>query len=212
MGMVQKQPIEFNLWDGQVKPVEWYFSNSGKEAFLSTLENADEMNKAIDENNWISLIFNVCYQSSKKPLGTKLNWPIKFFYEYIISRYATRMATNENTLILLTKLAILKGDGCSQAFFPYPYCLEEEKNPILYYFSHVKGLFGSGYSEVSYPILKDIVHYIYNVFLKYFKDVSGESWMYDKLLYDDYRGKPNKYREAKAKLHELAEFSECLPN
>lgn len=208
MELLNKQPVEFNLWDGLVKPVGWYFGDAGKEAYFSAFENTDEMNRAFDESNWILLTFNVCYQSSKKPIAVKKNWLIKFFYEYIISRYSIRMATNEHTLVLLTAMsAIKRGDS---PIFPYPDCLDDEKQPVLYFFSRVKDLLPSGYSETVYPILKDIVNYIYNVFSVHGNDASRESFLYDKSLYVDYRGKPNEYVKLKEKLNACVEFPDCL--
>lgn len=208
MESVNKLSYEFNLWDGIVKPVDTYFCEAGKKAYFSAFENNDEMKRAFEENNWISLTFTTCYQSSKKPLGTKKNWLLKFFYEYIISRYSIRMATNEHTLVLLTKLSSATHDGVP--ILPYPDCLNDDKHPILHFLSRIKDILPAGYSEVSYPILKDIVHYIYNVYFTHCKDVSRESWLYDKSLYVDTGGKPNKYDEVKAKLVGLAEFSDCL--
>ena len=205
MGVPKKEPAEYNLWDGLIKPVEWYLSDDGKRAYTSALENTDEMNEAIEENNWISIIFNVCYQSSKKPIAEKKNWLIKYYYEYMLSRYSVKMASNEHTLVLITAMATNCPAQC-----PYPDCLDEESHPILYFFSRVKQLLPQGYSEQTYPVLKDIVHYIYNVFLSLGKVASHESWMYDKEFYVDYRDRPQKYSAIKEKLQELARFPEYL--
>lgn len=209
MEALKKQYDEYNLWDGLIKPAGWYFEDAGKAAFTSAFYNVDEMNGAICEGNWISITFNVCYQSRKKPLGAKKNWLLKYFYEYIISKFSTRMATNEHTLVLITAAATLKLSN-GTLLLPYPDCLDEEKNPVLRYFSRVKDLLPGGYSEVTYPVLKDIVHYIYNAFSTQGKDVSEESWMYDKSFYVDYRGKPNEYVRLSEKLPELAGLPGCL--
>ena len=205
MGLVKNQPVEFNLWDGLIKPVEWYFSEAGKAAFESAFENAEEMNAAVRDSNWISLTFKVCYRSSKKPLAEKKNWLIKYFYEYIISRYSVKMASNEQTLVLISLMA-----ANYPSFFPYPDCLCEEKHPLVYFFSQVKDILPDGYSEQTYPVLKDIAHYIYNAFVSFNRDVSRESWMYDRSLYLDYRDKPQKYPAVAEKLISLAEYPECL--
>lgn len=210
MGSVKNQPMEFNLWDGQIKPVEWYFGEEGKAAFESTFENVEEMSRAIEQSNWIFITFNVCYQSSKKPLGARKNWLIKYFYEYVISRYSTRMATNEHTLVLITKTAYVRLNNGNTPAYPYPDCLDDEINPVLYYFSRVRQLLPSGYDESTYPILKDIAHYVYNALAAYGKDVSRESWIYDKSLYVDDRGLPEKYGAVVERLQKAAEFPECL--
>ena len=204
MGLAEKKPIKFNLWDGLIKPVEWYLSDEGKNAFFEAFENADEMNEAIMEDNWISIIFKVCYQSSKKPLAEKKNWLIKYFYEFVLSQYSMKMASNEHTLVLMTAVASLP------PICPYPDCLGEEKNPVLYYFSHVKNLLPDGYSEVTYPVLKDIVHYVYNAYSAIQKDVSRELLLYDRSLYVDERGKPQKYNLISEKLPDVVQFPEFL--
>ena len=204
MGLAEKKPLKFNLWDGLIKPVEWYLSDEGKNAFFEAFANADEMNEAIRENNWISIIFKVCYQSSKKPLAEKKNWLIKYFYELVLSQYSMKMASNEHTLVLMTAVASLS------PICPYPDCLGEEKNPVLYFFSHVKNLLPDGYSEVTYPILKDIVHYVYNAYSSIQKDVSQELRLYDKSLYVDERGKPQKYGIISEKLSDVVQFPEFL--
>lgn len=204
MGLLKNKPIEYNLWDGLIKPVSWYFSDAGKSAFMSALENAEEMKEAIENSNWISIIFNVCYRSSKKPLAEKKNWLIKYFYEYVLSQYSVKMASNEHALILLTLMA------CdSKAVCRYPDCLDGEKHPLLYFFGQVNQLLPGGYSEQTYPVLKDIVHYIYNAYIAD-KDVSKESWMYDKTFYVDYSDKPQKYSLQFEKLKESAGFPEYL--
>ena len=205
MGLIKKQPVEFNLWDGQIKPLDWYFGEAGKAAFLSAFENIGEMNEAIRDSNWISMIFNVCYHSRKKPIAEKKNWLIKFFYEYMISRYSIKMATNEHTLILLSLMA-----GNYPELLPYPDCLDDKKHPLLYFFGQVKDLLPGGYSEQTYPVLKDIAHYIYNVFSSLNKDVSREDWIYDKFFYVDYSEKPKKYSVVLENLVDTVQFPECL--
>ena len=204
MRLAKNQSVEYNLWDGLIKPVEWYFGDSGKFAFLSAFENRVEMEEAIKESNWISIIFNVCYQSSKKPIAEKKNWLLKYFYEYMLSRYSVKMTANEHTLILISLMA------CNERFYPYPDCLDEEKHPLLHFFSKVKAILPEGYNEQIYPVLKDIAYYIYNSFSFLNRDVSQEWWMYDKSFYVDYRDKPQKYDTFTEKLRELAEFPEHL--
>lgn len=203
MELAKNKPTEYTLWDGLVKPVEWYFGDAGRAAFESAFKNAEEMKEAIEKNNWISIIFNVCYQSTKKPLAEKKNWLIKYFYEYMLSRYSTKMATNEHTLILLTLTA------CDRPALSYPDCLDEDRHPLLHFFSRIKELLPEGYSEQTYPVLKDIAHYIYNAYIDD-KDASEESWLYDKDFYLDYRDKPQKYGLTLEKLQALAQFSEYL--
>lgn len=210
MGLPKKQPAEFNLWDGLIKPIDWYFGDAGRRAFESAYKNADEMKRAMDESNWISITFNVCYQSSKKPLLEKKNWLIKYFYEYVLSRYSTKMSFNEHTLVLITKTACFLLDNGTPPIFTYTDCFDEGKNPTLYFLSHVKELLPDGYSEVTYPILRDIIHYIFNAFTVCNHDASRESWMYEKTIYVDDRGKPNKYDFTVKKLPKLAERPECL--
>ena len=200
----KKMPTEYNLWDGFIKPATWYLSDEGKAAYLAAFENLEEMNAAIAESNWISIIFNVCYQSSKKPIAQKKNWLIKYFYEYMLSRYSVKMASNEHTLVLMTAMA-----GNCPTLYPYPDCLDEKKHPILHFFGSVKHLLPEGYSEQTYPILKDIVQYIYNA-VALSKDVSRESWMYEKSFYVDDRERPKKYAVVLERLKYLARFPECL--
>ena len=204
MGLAKNKSTEYTLWDGLIKPVSWYFGDEGRAAYSSAFENCEEMNAAIAESNWISIIFNVCYQSSKKPIAQKKNWLLKYFYEYMLSRYSIKMASNEHTLILISSVAGNCPDLC-----PYPDCLDGEKNPLLYFFCNVLNLLPNGYSEQAYPILKDIAHYIYNACISS-KDVSRESWMYDKSFYLDDRDRPQKYNLLLEKLTKLAKFPEYL--
>ena len=204
MRLATNRFVAFNLWDGHIKPVEWFFGDDGESAFVSAFENIEEMNEAIKKDNWISIIFNVCYQSSKKPLTEKKNWLLKYFYEYILSRYSVRMTANEHTLILISTMA------CNEHFYPYPDCLDEEKHPLLHFFNRVKAILPEGYSEQTYPILKDIVYYIYNSFLSLDRDVSHERWMYDKSFYVDYKDKPQKYDMLIIRLKTLVEFPQYL--
>ena len=204
MKLPKGAPTEYNLWDGFIKPAAWYFGDEGKAAYFSAFENGGEMNEAIAASNWISIIFNVCYQSSKKPLTQKKNWLIKYYYEYMLSQYSIKMASNEHTLVLIAATAVNFPGPC-----PYPDCLDDEKHPILYFFNNVRQILPEGYSEQIYPILKDIVHYIYNAYTSS-KDVSHESWMYDKSFYVDDRERPRKYSTLSENLKNLAGFPEFL--
>lgn len=209
MALTKAQPAEFNLWDGLVKPTEWYFGDAGKTAFEDAYANNGEMLGAIAGGNLIAITFNVCYQSSKKPVTEKKNWLIKYFYEYFLSRYSVKMACNEQTLVLAAVSATVTScDGAP--LLPYPDCLDGQRNPLLHYLSRVKDILPEGYSEIVYPVLKDVAHYVFNVLTLRNKDASREEFMYDRDFYLDSRGKPNRYGVLAERLYHLVEFPDCL--
>ena len=209
MGLFKKkssEPVEYNLWDGKDKPTEWFFSDAGKAAFESAFANVEEMSQALNDGHWYSIVSDVCLP---KTLKVKKNWPLKFFHEYMKSCNGPSVI-EVHTLVLITAMATVRDENTNELCFPYPDCLDAEKNPIFYYYSHVKDILRNQYSEIRFKILINIVHYIYSVYLEHDKDASKESWMYDKSFYFDYSGEPKDSELLLEQLENLVEFPDCL--
>lgn len=191
---------QYTLWDKIAKPLNWFYGDTAKAVYEECIANSHEMwftmleegkqklNKPdateIDGLPWVFV--SVCLE-----LWRKKSWLIVFYHEFMRSKYEylSMQIMNMgylNPLYWLMKVADLrKGDENSEVIIPFPDCLQEDKNPILYYFSRsLKDVFRNGSTKRYSTLGPDVaLKYIYNALADGGIDVSKEEWLYDKSFF-----------------------------
>lgn len=190
---------EWTLWDETEKPLDWFFGDSARAVYSECIANAKDMWVSMLEEARDSLnspkateidgISSVFYYACNE-LWHKRSWLIVFYTEFMKAKYPNLSLSIKNRgymnpLFWLMKAADLRrSDDKSQLLIAYPDCLQEDKNPMLYYLSRsLKEVFGYASSGMYSYLGPDVImKYIYNA-LKAGVDVSKEEWMYDESFF-----------------------------
>ena len=218
---------EYTLWDKIDKPLNWFFGDSAKAVYEECLANAKDMWVSMLEAGRVTLnspkateidgISSVFYDACDE-LWHKRSWLIVFYNEFMKAKYPhlsynIKLRGFLNPLLWLMKVADLRrDDDKTKVVLPYPDCLQEDKNPMLYYFTRsLKEVFNYGATGMYSYLGPDVaMKYIYNAF-KAQIDVSKEEWMYDELFFFTPMGQLKSDVTIAEQIQEAAKHPEFLP-
>ena len=219
---------EYTLWDNIKKPLNWFYGETAKAVYEDCIANADEMwftmreegkrmlknpnATEIDGLPWVFL--EVCFE-----LWRKKSWLIVFYNEFMKSRYEYLSFEIKNKgflnpLFWLMQVAdIRQNDDSSKVVIPFPDCLQEDKNPMLYYLSRsLKEVFTHDASGVYSTLGPDVaMKYIYNALSKGGIDVSKEEWLYDKSFFFTALSSLKSDATIAEQIQKVAKYPEYLP-
>ena len=166
--------------------VEWFFTEEAKERFKILVRRyADDMQEVwfSGENNMIGAIL-------EKGNPYRQEFPCTFFADYL---RAIKTMASPALAFVATDLAI---DGDGGEAIPYPDCLKPEFNPLINFAIKIKPIYYSkngGDLEYNFG-MRCVIEYLHSAFIKGV-DASNESWIYEKSLWFNEKGKTREHYE-----------------
>lgn len=183
--------------------VNWFFTDEAKAVFKRTLFDVDEMWNIWKGQNGAS--YMIGYTS---PEGNpfRKNFPCTFFADYL---RALKTMDAPRLAVYAVDLA-MDGDACEG--IPYPDCLKAEHNPLINFAIKIKPIYHSKYGEgIKFDSgMNLLLKYLHDAYAHGMEDESNESWMYEKELWFNDKGKVRDHREIEQTIKEKVKHKELL--
>ena len=183
--------------------VKWFFSEEAEATFKRTLHSKDEMLSIwFAEGGKTELI---AYTSGES-VFRRGDFPCTFFADYL------RALKTIDVPRLAMNAVHLAMDGDWGTAIPYPDCLKAEYNPLINFALKIKPIYYSkNGTGIEYNAgMNMLIAYLHDVYTDYSEDESNESWIYEKSLWFNEKGKVREWQEITARIRENVKRKDCL--
>lgn len=184
--------------------VDWFFTQEAKNLFQEYAYNKDEMYDVwFSEYGAMDMIGYIMAKGN----AYRREYPCTFFADYL---RVLKTIDSPDLAINAVDLA-LDGDGADA--ITYPDCLKPEFNPLINFALKIKPVY---YAKNGEDLrfnsgMKMIIGYLHDAFVGGV-DESNESWIYEKSLWFNAKGKPREYSEIEADIRAKAKYKQFINN